>query len=884
MYLNIASRYLLTLISAMTLAFAGKDDAEIVRLSKEATDNLQKRPELAVYACYRVTQLAKTPDSEAAKKAVQDCAPILKAPENISHTVDVAVAAAKAGESLEDAKLWCDAAVSADATKRTPCADVGKAWFDHRHDLLELEQARVKFQQKNTAEVTKSLDNLKASRFPDVVAGALALSNQVLQAGISTKVKLGNQFNALKVTDKAQQNCEGALTDNPSDLAAFNCYQNAQFDKQAADDAKALSTIHIAEAQIADGKRDTAIATLTTLLNQSLSYSVRQQAQRKLGDATTPSAVVRDALKSSWIIQLLTALMMLTVAWVGLHLLRWIWRRILSLEAGVFRFFGVRCFRIQWAFNGVQDENNKLGASDAVLDALRRVPSEVKIPIWTPDRLVLGGSAQALEVWQDFGSSPHNKPMHEEAFRPLALNQGRAADNALADAFQSLQFNVGGVGVNVAARFWRSVMDWWRDGQPGFSGFAQEVATTDGTAKQVVIRLTCSGGPYGTVTVYASTKRDDSMDVVAMTASRAAYKLLYRMSSNAETVEQIDGHAALRQGAKMLACCIRNVADSQPDPVRTADLTKAVFNLEFARQVFCHDLKHLHDYVQALRLEAIGCALLGRLASALARLEELENAASKIGDAYCAPIALEAIYNQAILHIVQAEGATDASGALLLAARLLSKIEALAPEDALAKAAAVRQAGILAALTRDKWNGLDPEYCHQIIETTQKFMEDLDTSASQLSGDDRRAYTVLASEARRNVAIASLRYIGAFELPGRGPFDKTPIAPSNGTMDHVKQCLVWFGESDAFGSSAINALVCRGYALLLDGKHHRDAEYCARQALNLDKTSEFACYVAAEACLQRQDKIAAQHYLTAFGIMPITDIALDSLNRDLNTP
>jgi hypothetical protein len=673
----------------------------------------------------------------------------------------------------------------------------------------------------------------------------MAAQVQKPPADLNHDLQLGEQYLSLKLYTDAAAACKNALIANPANDRARQCLADA---------------------------------------------AARAQA--------TGFSTFRDALKSQWISQFLAALLIVAGAWFGLHLLRWLWRKILSLWArlgGRVRWIMKRqkndpswmhqlCVgaldkvgKIQWAFTPLQDDG-KLGANDAVLDAMRRMPNEVAQPIWTPGRLVLHNAGQSIEVWEDFGKAPAQKPLHEEVFS-LLVNQGRAADNALADAFQNLQFNVGSVGFGAVAKFWRAILDWWRDGQPGFSGVAQETATADNMGKQVVIRLTCSGGPYGTVTVQAATKREDSVDAVALTASRAAYKLLSRMTPNAETVEQIDGHAAFRQGARILSSYVRAVADSQADQARTAELNKAVVNLEFARQVFCRDASHLVYYLETLRFEAIGYALLGHAAAALTRFEELEDKASVWEDPRSQSLATEAAFNQGILHMA----ANNNPEGMQLAATLFSFVESQLRGDPLAKAAVVRRAELLAGINRETWPQLNAANCEAIIGSLQGLVAELDQGAKDTTGDERRAFSVLATEARRYLAIAVIRKLGAFDEAVADRFETSPPAPldpkANGLR--VRQCCEWFEQSDAFGSATLNALVCRAHALLLLDKW-RPAEYYARQALALDKTSQFASYLAAEACYQRNDHTAAQQCIAALAPNLITDPALCRLNRRLN--
>jgi tetratricopeptide (TPR) repeat protein len=816
-----------------------------------------------------------------------------KAKEWIEKTRPTAAAAAQAATAvlpagrIEEAKAWCDAAIFVDISKISTCAPVNDAWNEYRADLYKLQQARSDLQKQGFTAAENILGPLRAEKkFPAIASEAIAISKAAL-AAMSPDVQLGLQYKILGDAEKARQKCDGALTANPADANAFQCVQAAMQSisqaKQAADDQKNWSIITTAKALNADGQHAAAVKNLSDLLGQSgISPAVAQSAREALIEARTNSgSVFRDALKSQWIMQFMAALAIVAGVWFGLHFIRWCWRMIYGK-------LWARMQPIQWAFLGVQDKG-ELGASDAVLDALRRVPNEVKQPIWTPGALILHDTGHGLEVWEDLGVTVRPKPFREK-LTDLLVTQGQAADNALVDAFQNLQFNVGTVSLPVVAKFWRAVMDWWRDGQPAFTGAAQEAPTADNLGKQVVIRLTCAGGRYGTVSVLASTRKDNDVDTLSLTASRAAYKLLSRMSSSPESVEQIDGHAAFRQGAKTLSCYVRSVADAQADPARVAELGKAIANLEFARQVFCRDESHRAYYLQALRFEAIAQALLGHAAPAITRLEELEDEASRPETPTFQWMAVEAAFNQGVLHLSLAKSdkaGTDVAQHIQLADRLFESMQAASVS--LAKAAVVCRAAALTANGREGWPQLTREDCAATLDALEQHLDAIDQAAAAATGDDRRAYSALATEGRRNLAIGRLRSMAAFDIQGLGPFDATPQALTPQGAKVVAQCLSWFEKSDSFGSATLDALVCRAYALLLSpGDRWRAAEYYAKQALAIDKTCQFACYIAAEACRQRLDDVSANFYITALTTAiapnPITDPSLCRLNRALNPP
>jgi uncharacterized protein HemY len=74
--------------------------------------------------------------------------------------------------------------------------------------------------------------------------------------------------------------------------------------------------------------------------------------------------------------------------------------------------------------------------------------------------------------------------------------------------------------------------------------------------------------------------------------------------------------------------------------------------------------------------------------------------------------------------------------------------------------------------------------------------------------------------------------------------------------------------------------VNRAYALLLRSQW-QDAEQLAKQVLATDPTDQFAVYIAAEACNQRNDADTARKYTATLDRNLVTDPALAELGAVL---
>ena len=591
---------------------------------------------------------------------------------------------------------------------------------------------------------------------------------------------------------------------------------------------------------------------------------------------------ISEGAANPWIAQLGAVLLSLIGAWFGLKWIRDGWRWI---ESHLLKGWRQR----PWMFAGVRGDDT-LGARDPILDAIRRVPNEVRQPVWTPTRLLLYPGAFGWEVWEDFGvsESERPKPVHEELFHVDQWDRGN--DKALADAFQNLQFNFGAVGLGTVMKFWSGVVDWWQSGQPSLSATCQEVDPGQGTAKTVVIRLNATGPENGTVSVLASTPRVDGIDSVALSAERAAYKLLFRMKKDQDTAAQIDGHAAFRQGVATVSRCVRSVVDTQPDRERRdTDLKKAIGNLEFVRETFTGDPQHTVYLLESLRILGICYALVGRDAAARRLFEELEDLAEQRAEIECRKagaeknqhekgaararenrarqLATEARYNQAILYWKSLFGSNGQLGA---ASAMADKMFAdVAREHTLKYAAGVWQLAQLGSLSRREWLSFDRDDVQRRLTEAVDLRTRLDESASKASGSARRQYTLLGAHARRYLAVAQLRFVATFDLPARGPFTGNGHLLTPCIRERVQSAFDCLTKSEQIGALCPHAMVARAYGLLLLSKWF-DAEEAAAKVIAIDAADQFARYVAAEAALQRRDVASARKYVE--GVQPSTVI------------
>jgi len=811
----------------------------------------------AVRACAEA--LRQFPDEPAAHACSQKVGPSLDV------VVTGATALLGAGDA-ERALERCSAVLVVSPTNKDAgtCASMARNQIAaHDRDKLKLEQARESLVTGDHARATQALAELGKSEFPDVLKGSVALQDTL------------NRTATMQV------------------------------------DRDGRAAIQRARLLAGYGNQDEAMKVLQDVLRSNASTDVRNEALGALSDsAPSLRRSFLTSLQHPWAVQFVAVLVLIAGLWVLLHLARDVWRWIdAQFVPGA---------RSRWKFAGVTGDD-ALGARDPILDALRRVPHEVHKPIWTPTRLLLYPCRDGWDVWENFciPDEARAKVVHESVFDINVQQAG--GDAILSDAFQNLQFTVGNVGVGPVTKFWTGLVEWWHTGEPSFSANCQQLPRD--APKQVVIRLSATG-PGGTASVLASTEQEDGVDTVSLTAERAAYKLLFTMSDHRDSAAQIDGHAAFRQGVTLLSRYVRAIADvKEGQAERNSRLLKAINNLEVARTSFDRDRDHRVYHLQSLRFLGVAYALVGRDAVARAILEELEDvadrrpardtkprgpqtvsarAAAALRRAFTrklpsseAPdpahedadrrrdqqLKVEAQFNQAMLYCrMVAEGGDQSRASLAMAETLM---DGVAKEDStLADTVRVWKLLHLNSMGWREWRSLDAATIRTEIDGATTLPDDLKKRADHAIGADRRHNSLLVDHARRNLGIAQLRYLAAFELAPRTLFmNALPSVPNadrsipENIRRRVETALDFIGASGLLGPLTPNAVLARAYGWLLLSKW-LDAEQAARTVLETDKTEQFALYVAAEAALQRGDIMVAHKYCTDAHQIAIVDPAL----------
>src|SRR5262249_23592032 len=250
---------------------------------------------------------------------------------------------------------------------------------------------------------------------------------------------------------------------------AVSCRASAE-DAQSQDagaKAKDLRSLETARVLLQSGARKEAVDAAKAL-RDSKYPEVQTAARNLLIETGWFRSLLEERLRGAWMVDAAWIASLLVGLFAVLHILRLAWDKI---QMARWR----KGKPVRWTLLTIGDPNN-FGAQDIVLDALKRAPGDAKRPMWSAVNLLLAlqdpfGSDQseAAAVWRDFlirnGKAPE---AGAEDFKRFDLFEGKAADTALADAFQNLQITVGGVGVNVVGKLLNAIGDWWSANAPSF--------------------------------------------------------------------------------------------------------------------------------------------------------------------------------------------------------------------------------------------------------------------------------------------------------------------------------------------------------------------------------------------------------------------------------
>jgi tetratricopeptide (TPR) repeat protein len=394
------------------------------------------------------------------------------------------------------------------------------------------------------------------------------------------KTLIGNSYLQLGRIDDAKTQCDAAFQANPTSAAARDCLDRAT-------EMLIDQDLNNADVKLLIGDKASAIA----LASKWARAGARRDDQRvrawnilamaRSTRSANLTAIYTEITPPEWLRQLLITITALAGLALLLFAIRKLWR---EWQRG--KYYGTGG-TTEWSLRPLQESPVVAGAptgfaTDAVLDALARLGHELERDIWQPTLLLLRPTPPANyepAIISDFLSDELHPIALVPGARDLCL-EWQLHDVQLDEAVQSLQLKTSaGIDIGSVARFLRSIVEWIIAGAPTISGAAETEAD-----KSVSVHLAARGGPIKSIAVTTSTDFAPGIDPLQLSAERIAFKFLLRMRYPGMTNDEIDGFAALRQGAGQFAQYAGTALGVGPDAsVRTSSLAKSAFNFNFFR-------------------------------------------------------------------------------------------------------------------------------------------------------------------------------------------------------------------------------------------------------------------------------------------------------------
>jgi len=718
---------------------------------------------------------------------------------------------------------------------------------------------------------------------------------------MDSKIVLGRTYLRLGDLEKARSNCEAALPTQATEaqnclsevvqaqseaklrdfegkvelgkredaltaalavpVAALNSEQKKRFD----DTRDKLRNLTLAEAQAKlPGKKDEAAILATGVKFLSPGPAQIKKANDILAQAQPGFlAQLVDLLKGTWLSDLLAVLVVILAGLLILYLLRAFLRWKDRYNAKGWRKYDPRRFaggtKTRWTLVPLADEK-KLGATELVMDAVARLPLELKQPLWTPASLLLRPKApetSQTDLLIDFTIPPSEGVTLAEFDVNKLRDEVDFQDVSLTDAVQQLQLTLGTYKVEGVAKFLSGVGKWLKAGSPTITGTA-ELCKTKAADDTVMIRLNCSGGPppdsdvttsaRDYLSVTASSPQEDGTDIRALCADRVVFKLLYMLANPNATQSETDAQAALRQGVMLLQRCSKQSHAEATNEERKALLEKAAYNFEFARN-------YLADYPQLLWLEGTALALVGEQEkddAAIARFQELEVAPfSDQHQGYIHSLRTQAKFNRAALLARKRKGYLT---------RAMSVYDGLLQEPNLPASlgwlAGLGKLTVIADYEQNAWKHFDQQTAAGWLDKGEELLEQVAGAKAnqQLQPSLQLTLDFIALEANRALAKCCLRFAETFlaedVLKNGRPVRRTNkndqlVGPEVSSALRERLRAAW-GYLEGCGDDA-DVRADRAYIALLLGLY-KEAEDYACQATLWDPDSERGYYLAAEAC------------------------------------
>lgn len=412
---------------------------------------------------------------------------------------------------------------------------------------------------------------------------------------------------SVRQLNDAQKACQDALQADPANATAQGCLK--QWASMSVDDA-----LNKADNKLLIEKRADAAEAASQWVHSSATDPQRIRAGMILQRARRITLKGIWTAIPDWLRQISLAVLFVLFAMALFLALRFAWR-----ETRRRRIFDRKTVWGLQPFQQLSGSTDGDEATDDFLDAIARLGDELDRSLWEPCLLLLRPTPPASyepAVITDFLGG---RSIHEVKLIP-PLKDLRSEVNfhevRLDDAVQNLQLKAGG-GIDIGSllRFLMAIWRWITAGAPTITGSVKTsnlpsggdsqsedgAVAAPGTKQQFSMHIAARGIGVNTVSITTSTDIQAGIDCVHLSAERAAFKFLIRMKYPGITNDEVNGLAALRQGASLFAEFAGTVpARGAAAITRTSALKSAARNLEYFRTaipVHCNLTTRVHQAV-----------------------------------------------------------------------------------------------------------------------------------------------------------------------------------------------------------------------------------------------------------------------------------------------
>jgi len=413
--------------------------------------------------------------------------------------------------------------------------------------------------------------------------------------------------------DKAIEQCQAALSEDPTNKTAVKCLEDAAALK--VDDA-----LNGAAGQILNHNTSQAAATASSWVFSHACIDQRIRAWQILTEARRITLYKIWQGIPNWLREALITIAVILMCAFLACIAQWVWNRLLGLRRKtVWRLMPLK--EISPSTDGDK-------ATDDFLDTLSRLSDELDRQLSAPPLLLLRPTPPASFMPSLITNFLSNAATPKLTLFPDVKDLGdewRLHSVQLDDAIKDLQLKTtAGIDVGAIIRFLIALGQWISSGSPRITGSVERVPAAQtapappgpaavatppsalpassapalavapapaapapapvGNPQEASIHVAARGVDVETVSITTSSEIRAGVDCIQLIAARAAFKFLLRIKFREMTNDEVDGIAALRQGAVLFLQFAGTSAGSGTSATtRVSSLRAAARNFGFFR-------------------------------------------------------------------------------------------------------------------------------------------------------------------------------------------------------------------------------------------------------------------------------------------------------------